>query len=364
MNREGKKRELELLHEALLDAFSFNSLKQMMFLKMGLDLEEIAGRGSLRDVVTDLLMVSEREGWTDLLVHSAYEDNPGNPKLQEFVNAFIRYETSTELERIITKSNSFLNINQFRSRLEKLEFQVCQIEIDGDPQGTGFLIGDDLVLTNYHVVESLIDDNARHSHTEVRVRFDYKKTDESTTLNEGVRYELAESDWLVDFSPYSPSEAGRNFDVDPSVDELDFAVLRVAPNEDARGRAVLPGKEKVPGSKQKVRGFVVFPDREASFETNSALFIIQHPARRPLKLAMEFNSIIGVNGNKTRVRHKTNTEPGSSGSPCFDNEWELVALHHAGDPSGGDADEWNQAVPVSTIREYWKRHGKLDEILG
>ena len=30
--------------------------------------------------------------------------------------------------------------------------------------------------------------------------------------------------------------------------------------------------------------------------------------------------------------YRTDTEPGSSGSPCFNDPWELVALHHSGVP--------------------------------
>lgn len=32
------------------------------------------------------------------------------------------------------------------------------------------------------------------------------------------------------------------------------------------------------------------------------------------------------------IRYRTNTLPGSSGSPCFSQGWDLVALHHNGDP--------------------------------
>jgi V8-like Glu-specific endopeptidase len=33
------------------------------------------------------------------------------------------------------------------------------------------------------------------------------------------------------------------------------------------------------------------------------------------------------------VRYAVNTEPGTSGSPVFDKDWRLVALHHLGDAS-------------------------------
>jgi hypothetical protein len=40
------------------------------------------------------------------------------------------------------------------------------------------------------------------------------------------------------------------------------------------------------------------------------------------------------------VRYRTDTEPGSSGSPIFDSEWEIIGIHHA----GGDRDPQNLSV--------------------
>ena len=50
--------------------------------------------------------------------------------------------------------------------------------------------------------------------------------------------------------------------------------------------------------------------------------------KRPLKLAPDTEAVLSVNANGTRVRYANNTEPGSSGSPVFDINWNLVALHH------------------------------------
>jgi hypothetical protein len=88
------------------------------------------------------------------------------------------------------------------------------------------------------------------------------------------------------------------------------------------------------------------------------LLILQHPKKpdqylqtvdlHPLRFA--FDVVTEVNENSSRVRYKVNSEPGSSGSPCFDPDWNLVALHHSGDPREIVPAEYNEGIPISSIR--------------
>jgi V8-like Glu-specific endopeptidase/pimeloyl-ACP methyl ester carboxylesterase len=55
--------------------------------------------------------------------------------------------------------------------------------------------------------------------------------------------------------------------------------------------------------------------------------IIQHPRGRPKEVALQDNRV--VKADNVVVQYACDTEPGSSGSPVFDNRWRLVALHHA-----------------------------------
>ena len=68
-----------------------------------------------------------------------------------------------------------------------------------------------------------------------------------------------------------------------------------------------------------------------------------------------------MNANRSRVRYSTNTESGSSGSPCFDQNWNLVALHHGGDPNFdvGHRPEFNEGIPVDAIVTFLNRQGLL-----
>jgi hypothetical protein len=66
-----------------------------------------------------------------------------------------------------------------------------------------------------------------------------------------------------------------------------------------------------------------------------------------------------MNKSGTRVRYRTNTVRGSSGSPCFTPVFDVVALHHTGDPNfaAGHAPGYNQGVPMHLIAAHLKERG-------
>lgn len=67
--------------------------------------------------------------------------------------------------------------------------------------------------------------------------------------------------------------------------------------------------------------------------------IIQHPRGRQKEVALHNNDVKRVKDKV--VWYTTDTEPGSSGSPVYNNAWDLVALHHAGwyNPDGTTTNE-------------------------
>ena len=56
--------------------------------------------------------------------------------------------------------------------------------------------------------------------------------------------------------------------------------------------------------------------------------IIQHPSGGPKQIALYHNIV--AYADEKRIQYSTDTLPGSSGSPVFDNSWRVVALHHSG----------------------------------
>jgi V8-like Glu-specific endopeptidase len=59
------------------------------------------------------------------------------------------------------------------------------------------------------------------------------------------------------------------------------------------------------------------------------LNILQHPEGETMKLALSSNGVVEVFPERGLVQYTTRAEGGSSGAPCFTNDWQVIALHHA-----------------------------------
>ena len=97
-----------------------------------------------------------------------------------------------------------------------------------------------------------------------------------------------------------------------------------------------------------------------AFNLLNLSLIVQHPKGEPMKLALDTEAIIAANAGMTRLRYKTNTDPGASGSPCFSMDWDIVALHHYGDPAWQRLPEFNQGIPIHLIQQRLNAKGLGD----
>ena len=182
---------------------------------------------------------------------------------------------------------------------------VCLVEVGAtNGMGTGVLIGRCFVLTNYHVLVPQGSGCAPATHADsVRLHF-------GTFRNSG-----AIETFRVD--PTDPVP------VSSPTDNLDFALLRVEPDV-ARAsnlQAAKPGRDSVP-------------------TMMSSLSILQHPYGKAMQLAPSSDAVSYVDPARGILQYITRTASGSSGAPCFDEAWRLVALHHA-----------ERSRPFGTIRE-------------
>ncbi len=209
--------------------------------------------------------------------------------------------------------------------------RLCLIQVDGGArQGTGFLIGPQTVLTNWHLMHPLIDPatgNSRdRSHTKITCDFD--------TLQVGgsVRH-VAVENWLVDFSPLPANLIAADGYPDMTAlrpHTLDFCAIRLA------------------GAPGRARGWYDLSDPGMLQGATSAMFVVQHPMGQPQKVGIA----VGARSDPTDANfliHDAWTADGSSGGLCLDNTLRIVGLHHAAVkvPAGQKAQ--NRAAFVKSI---------------
>jgi len=84
------------------------------------------------------------------------------------------------------------------------------------------------------------------------------------------------------------------------------------------------------------------------------LFVIQHPFGRPMELAV--NTVKPLETpDDLRIFYDSDTLAGSSGSPCFNWNLDLVALHH------GFNGLLNRGIPIRKIARYLHANELLDD---
>ncbi|MGL5116431.1 MAG: DNA/RNA non-specific endonuclease, partial [Beijerinckiaceae bacterium] len=107
------------------------------------------------------------------------------------------------------------------------------------------------------------------------------------------------------------------------------------------------------------------PDRHV---LGMAVNVIQHPGGMPKMIACRNNRLHDRTPNT--LLYETDTQQGSSGSPVFNDDWDVIALHHYGEPFRALKDETGRTIPINMnegirISAIFKDlTGKLDELEG
>jgi len=222
------------------------------------------------------------------------------------------------LESLVVQRSRLFNLGAFIAGLQRLSGALCRIGIP-EVNGTGFLIGRRTVLTNYHVVNSVL--NPLSDGASIRCEFDFTAQGAAVKTYSGA----AGPAWLGPKSRYSQSDlTGIGT---PAEDELDYAIIHLDQEVEA-GRPAL-----------------VLPQLQPLVVQGDYLLIGQHPEGGEEQLAM--GQVVAWPGDGLRCRYDVTTKPGSSGSPVLNFDLQLVALHHAADPTSNPT--YNQGVPIKRI---------------
>jgi len=233
------------------------------------------------------------------------------------------------LERILGK-NDLMSVRylELGVRVARSIGRVHVRSPQGSGYGTGFLVSPRLLLTNNHVL-----DNANVAEAS-RVEFDFQ---------EGADGRLRSSIFL-NFDPATFFATDR---------ALDFSL--VALKGEVRNLSKF--------------GFNGLSAAEGKVIVGEYVSIIQHPSGERKQLALRENQIVDVLDNF--LHYRTDTSPGSSGSPVFNDQWEVVALHHSGIPrkdSSGriltkDGKVWNQSMGEHQIHWIANEGVRISRIL-
>jgi len=201
---------------------------------------------------------------------------------------------AVELQAFTQPAPDLLDVGFLRRALEATP-SVCRIEnSNADGLGTGFMVAPGLVLTNYHVPLLLGPDIEKNA-AQLVLRFGAITAKEVTESN-GQTFRLQALTPVVKSSP---------------IEKLDYVLLHV---EEAIRQAEGIKSASIDLSLPK---------------QGMGLHILQHPAGQSMKLALSNNGVTGVFEAAGLVQYMTSTRGGSSGSPCFNDEWKVVALHHS-----------------------------------
>lgn len=331
---------MEALVTALSEKLSLDELRRLAKFKLDRDYDDLVSSGARRiDAVFQIVDWADRQGKVQKLVEGARGLNPSLTELQlifQVANVGVVLQRDRQqLQRVITERSKFQDPTRFRDRLSRYETWVCRVEIPGEG-GTALLVGENLVLTNHHVMAPLKE--GRVSRDDVTFRFDFKALPDGTELIGQTLCGLA-ADWDVHSRP--PSTQDEIVDGgEPAPDELDYALVRL---KERVGR--LPISSNDPEAPPRSWFAMAAPPPIAA---NEPLLVLQYPEDLRLQLAM--GSVLKYSPHGVRMRHNARTLPGSSGSPCFDANLALVALHHAGN------DKYNQAIPIGRIFDYMKEN--------
>jgi Trypsin-like peptidase domain/Effector-associated domain 1 len=337
--------ELRALFNAIVASYSIPELRRLLLFRIyhdeGKILERVSGADSRDDVVTDILEHSERHGWQHELLIALRESRP---QVQLFRDLAARIAPPAvdrgdgpHLQQLVSQQVPMFKPANWRATAEATERRVCLIHITTDDgyiiTGTGFLVAADAILTALHVIEPAIDtgNGLRAQPMNVRVWFDRKHLADGKTLSTGIEFGVRQEGWLV-----------------ASDDDLDYALLRL---DTAAGELPLGLKRTEDGAPR--RGWVSFPQPPVALQSSMPLVIPQHAEGKPLQVALETQSVIGLEDGGTRIAHKTNTSDGTSGAPCFDLLWNLAAMHVA---SRTDVVA-NEAVAITAIAESLQKKG-------
>lgn len=286
--------------------------QERMAAEASLDVGMIAWGSSAYNTWHEILHYANVNQRIDVLLKHALEEFPHSDGLLAFAQgrpiantdgAMVDWRGKGNerqlLEKVVGES-SLVDVSRLALGVQRARSVAKVVNAQG--AGTGFLIAPNRLLTNHHVLPD------PESAAQSRAIFNYERT---------VDGKEAQTDEFA----LSPDE-----------------YFQTSPDDDWTVTAV----KGEPGQRW---GHIELT--RTSIKRGDVVNIIQHPGGAPKQVSLSFDVVAYV--GEGRVQYLTDTLPGSSGSPVFDEWWNVVALHH----SGG----WLEEPGSTTGRTFYRNQG-------
>ncbi|AVX25258.1 Uncharacterized protein ALO42_01352 [Pseudomonas syringae pv. atrofaciens] len=231
--------------------------------------------------------------------------------------------------------DSTLSLQAVKMLLNACESVGCVMTTSGERVGTGFLLSGStfsrgqglaqVFVTNAHVISNDVPNAIAPE--DAFVSFEV----ESTAKGDLIRYKVGEVLFTSPPGPLGVSNGGRQ--------DLDVTIVRL--NELPTEAIVLQKARSLPLVDSKTR-----------------VYVVGHPRGSGLQISLQDSRLVDVDDDKRLLHYRTPTDPGSSGSPVFNEKWEVIAVHHGGSAAtprlnGSGTYEANEGISLDAIERAW-----------
>ncbi|HEX3081372.1 MAG TPA: DNA/RNA non-specific endonuclease, partial [Puia sp.] len=177
---------------------------------------------------------------------------------------------------------------------------------------TGFLVSPDLILTNHHVFQG------KDLFKDALIDFDYA-------------YDAGGQEMTKIVFQISPEKFFYTYQ------DLDFTLVGIEPKDQTGTHTI------------NERGYLILNPNTGKAGVGDAATIIQYPDGNYQQVGLRENQILDLSDPNNMI-YQTDTSPGTSGSPVFNDQWQVIALHSAGvakkDAAGNYVDNSGKPIPV------------------
>lgn len=250
-------------------------------------------RRSMRDGILDYDAFNRENNKLRMALLSVIEDLDHDAQWQSGartnpgIRPNVQIPEEKDLERVLGNKEHLVKIAWLQHGLRAAK-SVCRVVLPNGNNGTGFVLEGGYLLTNFHVLRS------PKQIEEALVEFNFEE-DMFGTKQQVTAYKL--------------DVAGHKLS---GMAEFDYCYAKIIDN---------------PAQPLAQWGFLEI-DTFSEPQKGDPVNIIQHPEAGVKQIALTYNYVLGLWAH--RLFYQTDTKPGSSGSPVFNKDWKVVALHHKG----------------------------------